>query len=164
MIKILFFYFSLCTLAFAELKINSIIKLEENIPNECGLVFFIDNDNLSHKATISIKKLEGEDTLTIFKIESSDILENADLITSTSKITELLDKKELKEKNLKYFGITPEDSMTFFFQDLLINGGKLNVNKISYEIAGPIDSKVRLEYLFCTGEMFLPNYKPNQNE
>lgn len=164
MLKIIFLYLSLYTLALAELKINSIIKLEENIPNECGLGFFIDNNNLSHKAAISIKKLEGEDTLTIFKIESSGILENADLITSSSKISNLLDKKELKDKNLKYYGVTPQDSMTFFFQDLLINGGELTINKIPYEIAGPIDSKVRLEYLFCTGEMFLPNYEPNRNE
>ncbi len=51
-----------------------------------------------------------------------------------------------------------------FFQELLINGGKIEVEEKSYEIIGPIDSKVRLEYLFCTGEMFLPNYEANQNE
>ena len=44
--------------------------------------------------------------------------------------------------------------MTFFFQDLLINGGTILINKNNHEIKGPIDSKVRLEYLFCTGEMF----------
>ena len=32
------------------------------------------------------------------------------------------------------------------------------INDKNIEIMGPIDSKVRLEYLFCTGEMFLPNY------
>ena len=51
--------------------------------------------------------------------------------------------------------------MTFFFQDLLINGGTILINKNNHQIKGPIDSKVRLEYLFCTGEMFLPNYKRN---
>ena len=54
--------------------------------------------------------------------------------------------------------------MTFFFQEILIGGGSLNVDDVLYEINGPIDSKVRLEYLFCTGEMFLPNYEANQNE
>ena len=28
------------------------------------------------------------------------------------------------------------------------------INDKKFEIMGPIDSKVRLEYLFCTGEMF----------
>ena len=36
------------------------------------------------------------------------------------------------------------------------------INEKIYEVVGPIDSKVRLEYLFCTGEMFLPNYEKNQ--
>ena len=35
-------------------------------------------------------------------------------------------------------------------------------NNKTYEVIGPIDSKVRLEYLFCTGEMFLPNYEKNR--
>ena len=49
--------------------------------------------------------------------------------------------------------------MTKFFQEILINGGSFLINNEIYEIIGPIDSKVRLEYLFCTGEMFLPNYE-----
>ena len=31
-------------------------------------------------------------------------------------------------------------------------------NDKKYTISGPIDTKVRLEYLFCTGEMFHPKY------
>ena len=52
--------------------------------------------------------------------------------------------------------------MTFFFQELLIGGGALLIDENKHEIKGPIDSKVRLEYLFCTGEMFLPNYESNK--
>ena len=48
---------------------------------------------------------------------------------------------------------------TMFFQELLISGGIIKINNLEYQIIGPIDSKVRLEYLFCTGEMFLPNYE-----
>ena len=44
------------------------------------------------------------------------------------------------------------------------NKGNVLIDQSSYEIKGPIDSKVRLEYLFCTGEMFLPNYESNKNE
>ena len=47
---------------------------------------------------------------------------------------------------------------------LVIGGGNISIDQSSYEITGPIDSKVRLEYLFCTGEMFLPNYESNKNE
>ena len=162
MFKILLLYLSLFTTALAEVKINSIIKLENKIPNECGLGFLIEKDDLSYNASVSIKKLDSMDTLTIFKIKSSSIVEQADLITSASKISELLDKKEFKKKNLRFSGVTPQDSMTFFFQDLLINGGTISIDKIPYEIQGPIDSKVRLEYLFCTGEMFLPNYRKNE--
>ena len=42
---------------------------------------------------------------------------------------------------------------------LLGGGANVLIDQSSYEIKGPIDSKVRLEYLFCTGEMFLPNYE-----
>ncbi len=161
MFKLILLFLSFSTLASANVKINSIIKLENNVPDECGLSFLIETKNFSYNASVSIKKLDSKDTLSIFKVKSKSSIENADLITSASTISNLLDKKEFKDKSLKFFGATPQDSMTFFFQDLLINGGKLIINKTPYEIQGPIDSKVRLEYLFCTGEMFLPNYEKN---
>ena len=70
----------------------------------------------------------------------------------------MINVKNQSKTNYIIVGKTNVDSMTFFFQDLLINGGQLHINKKNYQIKGPIDSKVRLEYLFCTGEMFLPNY------
>ena len=36
-----------------------------------------------------------------------------------------------------------------FFQEILISGGKVLVNDKTYEVIGPIDSKVRLKYLFA---------------
>ena len=44
------------------------------------------------------------------------------------------------------------------FSGIINRWGNLFFNDKKFEIIGPIDSKVRLEYLFCTGEMFLPNY------
>ena len=68
-------------------------------------------------------------------------------------------KKEVKEsKDLFIESITDENKTSAFFQELLIGGGEFYLNNKKFEILGPIDSKVRLEYLFCTGEMFLPNY------
>ena len=58
--------------------------------------------------------------------------------------------------------MSDENKTSQFFQELLISGAKILVNDKNYEIIGPIDSKVRLEYLFCTGEMFLPNYEKNK--
>ena len=57
---------------------------------------------------------------------------------------------------------TKDNQMSLFIQEVLIGNSILSVNDIIYEIKGPIDSKVRLEYLFCTGEMFLPNYESNE--
>ena len=56
-------------------------------------------------------------------------------------------------------GVYKENQMGQFFQELLIFGGELIINDSIYKINGPIDSKIRLEYLFCTGEMFHPKYK-----
>ena len=163
MFKLIFFFISFSTLAFGDVKINSIIKLDEKkVPNECGLGFLLEENNLLFNAAISIKKLDNKDTLSIFKVESNGKIKSADLITATSKISKLLNKKEIGKSGLKFYGVTPQDSMTFFFQDLLINGGQIIIDEVLYEFQGPIDSKVRLEYLFCTGEMFLPNYNENE--
>ena len=68
------------------------------------------------------------------------------------------------KSGFEFKGKTDQDLTTFFFQEILIGGGLLKIDDKIYEIKGPIDSKVRLEYLFCTGEMFLPNYESNKNE
>ena len=114
----------------ANVKVNSIIKLRENIPEECGLSF-------------SNKKEKFTAELTIKKNDTNNILNVKPTINDEFTLT----------------NITKNDEMTVFFQEILIGNSTLIVNNKNYEIKGPIDSKVRLEYLFCTGEMFLPNYE-----
>ena len=156
--KTLFIIFILYHTAYANVKINSVIKLQDNVPNECGLQFLVDNDSTSFDTKLSIKKLESNETVTFFSVESEKKISKAELTTSFGKINEMINVKNQSKTNYIIVGKTNVDSMTFFFQDLLINGGQLNIDKKTYQIKGPIDSKVRLEYLFCTGEMFLPNY------
>ena len=156
--KTLCIIFLLYHTANANVKVSSVIKLQNNIPNECGLQFIVDNKSSSYDTKLSIKKLENNETVTFFSVESKQKVKEADLTTSFGKISEIINVKNQSPVNYKINGKTNQDSMTFFFQDLLINGGVININKKNYLIKGPIDSKVRLEYLFCTGEMFLPNY------
>ena len=165
MIKLLMcFIIMLTSVSFAQVNVNSIIKLKENIPEECGLSFILNNENSFVEASVSIKKLESQETITKFTVNSKETLEKADILTQSAKISEIINKKNSSEDKFILSGKTNQDSMTFFFQELLIGGGSLLINDIKHEIDGPIDSKVRLEYLFCTGEMFLPNYESNKNE
>ena len=148
--------FSFFTLEAFEIKINSIITLDKNIPKECGLKFF--NEKKKFNLNVSIKKKKNGTTTSfygnsVFKIENSNILSNS------TNIIELIGKKEFKKKEFSFDGETDMNKTTMFFQELLINGGIIKINNSEYQIIGPIDSKVRLEYLFCTGEMFLPNYE-----
>ena len=156
--KTLFIIFILYHTAYASVNVNSVIKLQDNVPNECGLQFLVDNDSTSFDTKLSIKKLKSNETVTFFSVKSEKKISKAELTTSFGKINEMINVKNQSKTNYIIVGKTNVDSMTFFFQDLLINGGQLHINKKTYQIKGPIDSKVRLEYLFCTGEMFLPNY------
>ena len=73
----------------------------------------------------------------------------------------LLKKKNKNKNKFEIENVTDLDETNMFFQEILISGGELIINDSKFQIIGPIDSKVRLEYLFCTGEMFLPNYEQN---
>ena len=146
-------------LSFAQVNVNSIIRLNENIPEECGLSFMINNKNNPVETSISIKKLKNQDTITKFVVNSKEPVNKADNQTQSARITEIINNNNSSERNFILSGKTNQDSMTFFFQELLIDGGNIIINEAIHEIKGPIDSKVRLEYLFCTGEMFLPNYE-----
>ena len=147
----------------ANVKVNSIIKLRENIPEECGLSF--SNEKEKFTAELTIKKNDTNNTLTFFKVNSKNInINQANLISFSNDIDNILDIKPTINDEFNLTNITKNDEMTMFFQEILIGNSTLIVNNKNYEIKGPIDSKVRLEYLFCTGEMFLPNYESNQNE
>ena len=152
---IILLLFSTCTQA--NVKVNSIIKLKENIPDECGLSF--SNEKEKFTAELIIKKNDSNNTLTYFKVNSKIInIDQANLISFSNDIVNILGVKPEINGEFSLTNITKNDDMTLFFQEILIGNSNLIVNDIGYEIKGPIDSKVRLEYLFCTGEMFLPNY------
>lgn len=142
----------------ANVKVNSIIKLRENIPEECGLSFSDEKEKFT--AELTIKKNDTNNTLTFFKVNSKSInINQANLISFSNDIDNILDIKPTINDEFTLTNITKNDEMTMFFQEILIGNSTLIVNNKNYEIKGPIDSKVRLEYLFCTGEMFLPNYE-----
>ena len=142
----------------ANVKVNSIIKLRENIPEECGLSF--SNEKEKFTAELTIKKNNTNNTLTFFKVNSKSInINQANLISFSNDIDNILNIKPIINDEFNLTNITKNDEMTMFFQEILIGNSTLIVNNKNYEIKGPIDSKVRLEYLFCTGEMFLPNYE-----
>ena len=141
----------------ANVKVNSIIKLRENIPEECGLSF--SNEKEKFTAELTIKKNDTNNTLTFFKVNSKSInINQANLISFSNDIDNILDIKPIINDEFTLTNMTKNDEMTIFFQEILIGNSTLIVNNKNYEIKGPIDSKVRLEYLFCTGEMFRPKH------
>ena len=142
----------------ANVKVNSIIKLKENIPEECGLSF--SNEKEEFTAELTVKKNDTNNTLTFFKVNSKNLnIDQANLKSFSNDINNILGVKAEINGVFTISNITKNDDMTLFFQEILIGNSNLIVNGKNYEIKGPIDSKVRLEYLFCTGEMFLPNYE-----
>ena len=142
----------------ANVIVNSIIKLKENIPEECGLSF--SNEKEEFTAELTVKKNDTNNTLTFFKVNSKNLnIDQANLRSFSNDINNILGVKADINGEFTISNITKNDDMTLFFQEILIGNSNLIVNGKNYEIKGPIDSKVRLEYLFCTGEMFLPNYE-----
>ena len=142
----------------ANVKVSSIIKLKENIPEECGLSF--SNEKEEFTAELTVKKNDTNNTLTFFKVNSKNLnIDQANLRSFSNDINNILGVKPEINDEFTISNITKNDDMTLFFQEILIGNSNLIVNDKNYEIKGPIDSKVRLEYLFCTGEMFLPNYE-----
>ena len=156
----LFVLFFQLPLFASELNINSIITLEKNVPSECGISIQINDTNFTSTVRVFIKKTGGPHTKTIFSVkDSKTTIKSADIVTNSQRISQIIGKKNKNSKKFEIKNITNVDSTNNFFQELLIGGGKVMLNKTEYEFSGPIDSKVRLEYLFCTGEMFLPNYQ-----
>ena len=88
MIKFLLIFLFYKT-ALGEVKVNSIIKLNNNIPEECGLNFLSKNDNQFTNASVSIKKIENNKTITKFKVLGSNEIQNADLVLVLLKLVKL---------------------------------------------------------------------------
>ena len=140
-----------------NIKIQSIIKLEESIPNECGIKMLIDSENIE-----MIVKIKKKDKLVYTFFETTSLnkqSDKVDVIADDLSIVNIINTKPKFSKNKIFFeGIADTDKVANFFQKFIVAGGKLKFDSEYYEIIGPIDSKVRLEYLFCTGEMFHPKY------
>ena len=113
---------------------------------------------------VKIKKINNE-TYTYFEaISLGKKFENVDIITENLSIVELISTEPQFIKNKIFFEINTnkneiaKNQTANFFQNLIVSGGKIIIDSQTFEISGPVDSKVRLEYLFCTGEMFHPKY------
>jgi len=163
--KLKFFLFLIIifhhSIIYAEsIFIKSIIKLDKKIPKECGIKISI-NDISIIKVSIKKKKIPNISTIIELEAETKkDSIQSINLITSSvNLVNEIRGQPEIKDRRFKIVGSYDEDIISIFFKELLISGGELLFNDFSYKISGPIDSKVRLEYLFCTGEMFHPKYK-----
>ena len=76
MIKITFIIFflllSLSNLSASDVRINSIITLQNNIPKECGLNFKISEENKTSDTKVSIKKNKDKKTTTYFSSKSDN--------------------------------------------------------------------------------------------
>ena len=142
-----------------DINISSIIILDQNIPKECGInISVVDEDVFNTK--VLIKKNKNNETSTLFSSESKDIkVFNSDIRTENLSIVEVINSDNKNSNKIKIENVTDQNQTSQFFQELLIFGATVLLNDKEYELKGPIDSKVRLEYLFCTGEMFLPNYQ-----
>ena len=160
---IFFLLFNFSNLNASDIRINSIITLENNIPKECGLNFKILEREEVSDTKISIKKKKDKTTTTYFSSKSENFkIDDANIISPNINLKKLLNKKNDNKNKFEIENSTDIDKTNMFFQEILISGGKIIINEKTHEVIGPIDSKVRLEYLFCTGEMFLPNYEKNR--
>ena len=127
-----------------------------SVATASDLTISFETTDVVSKVTIK-KNING--TSTVFNVQSKkEILKSVNIITNSVNLNKLLDGKFTESKNILIESVTNENETSSFFQELLIAGAEMFINDKKIEIIGPIDSKVRLEYLFCTGEMFLPNY------
>ena len=145
-----------------NIKVHSIIKLEDSIPEECGIKLLFEKKGM--EMSVKIKKINNE-TYTYFEaISLEKKIEKVDILAENLSVVELISNKPQIQKNRILFKINTsrneiaKNQTAAFFQKFIVSGGKILIDSESFEISGPINSKVRLEYLFCTGEMFHPKY------
>ena len=98
-----FFYFLILILfnsnLQASIKVTSIIKLSENVPEVCGLAF--SNEKNNFVAELTIKKNETKNTITTFSVVSDSFVVNKANLKSYSKdISSILNVKP--QKNLGF--------------------------------------------------------------
>ena len=84
---IFFFYFKI---TLASVKVNSIIKLDNNVPEECGLSFIFDHEHFLTEAMVYVKKTNGNNTLTQFKIISKNEVKEANIVTASLELNKII--------------------------------------------------------------------------
>ena len=86
----------------SDIRINSIITLENNIPKECGLNFKILEENKTSDTKVSIKKNKRKKTTTYFSSKSDNFrIVDANIISPNVNLKKLLIKENENKKNLK---------------------------------------------------------------
>ena len=161
--KILFIFsfilviFSFQNINSANLKITSIIILEKKIPMKCGINIY--NKDEEYNISLSIRKKNNETFVQLAFNSNKFNITKGNILTNSVDIGKFLNIEKKKKFNLFKEGLADVNNVSLLFQEFLIDGGTVKINDDEFKISGPIDSKVRLEYLFCTGEMFHPKYK-----
>lgn len=157
-ILIIFFYFN--NVNSDEIFAESIIVLDKMIPKECGVKFSISPNEVIKVSIKKIRVKNKDETIISLSIKDESFeIKNANIITNSINLYQTLDSNKKNKSTNIIEGYIEDDKVSIFFQELFISGGYLVINDKELKINGPIDSKVRLEYLFCTGEMFHPKYK-----
>ena len=149
--------FSFQNINSANLKITSIIILEKKIPMKCGINIY--NKDEEYNISLSIRKKNNETFVQLAFNSNKFNITKGNILTNSVDIGKFLNIEKKKKFNLFKEGLADVNNVSLLFQEFLIDGGTVKINNDEFKISGPIDSKVRLEYLFCAGEMFHPKYK-----
>ncbi len=124
---------------------------------KCGINVY--NKDEEYNISLSIKKKNNETFVQLAFNSDKFNITKGNIITNSVDMGKLVNIEKKKKFNLFKEGLADVNNVSLLFQEFLIDGGTVKINDDEFKISGPIDSKVRLEYLFCTGEMFHPKYK-----
>ena len=124
---------------------------------KCGINVY--NKDEEYNISLSIKKKNNETFVQLAFNSYKFNITKGNIITNSVDMGKLVNIEKKKKFNLFKEGLADVNNVSLLFQEFLIDGGTVKINDDEFKISGPIDSKVRLEYLFCTGEMFHPKYK-----
>ena len=124
---------------------------------KCGINIY--NKDEEYNISLSIRKKNNETFVQLAFNSNKFNITKGNILTNSVDIGKFLNIEKKKKFNLFKEGLADVNNVSLLFQEFLIDGGTVKINNDEFKISGPIDSKVRLEYLFCTGEMFHPKYK-----
>ena len=124
---------------------------------KCGINVY--NKDEEYNISLSIRKKNNETFVQLAFNSNKFNITKGNILTNSVDIGKFLNIEKKKKFNLFKEGLADVNNVSLLFQEFLIDGGTVKINNDEFKISGPIDSKVRLEYLFCAGEMFHPKYK-----